>query len=81
VIPWVRLGSGVYSLLALPDGRRCLSDVNRHFLGRRSVSLTTYHLLGLPVVGPSVLHSPLTMVALTAVRDRDKEVYSVTASC
>jgi hypothetical protein len=26
-------------------------------------------------------NSPLSMITLTAVRDRDKEVYSVTASC
>jgi hypothetical protein len=29
----------------------------------------------------SVLHSPLSMVALTAVRDWDDEFYSVTTSC
>jgi hypothetical protein len=34
---------------------RCLSDANGHFLGRRSVSLTTYHLLGPPAFCPSVL--------------------------
>jgi hypothetical protein len=33
---------GFYSLFALLDGKRCLSNANRHFLGRRSVSLTTY---------------------------------------
>jgi hypothetical protein len=72
---------GFCSLFELPDGRRCLSDTNRHFLGRRSVSLTTYRLLGPPAVCPSVLHFPLSMVALTTVRDRDHKVYSVTASC
>jgi hypothetical protein len=34
---------------------RCLSDANGHFLGRWSVSLTTYHLLGPPAVHPLVL--------------------------
>jgi hypothetical protein len=32
------------------------SDANRRFLGRKSVSLTTYRLLGPPKVRPSVLH-------------------------
>jgi hypothetical protein len=49
-------------------GQRWLSDANRHFLGKRSVSLTTYHLLGPPAVCPSVhqfytflgLRNPLT---------------------
>jgi hypothetical protein len=58
VIPWVRLGSGFYSLFALPAGRRCLSDANRLFLGRRSVSLTTYRLLGPPAVCPSIPSIP-----------------------
>jgi hypothetical protein len=81
VIQWVRVGSGFYSLFFIAWGRRCLSDANRHFLGRRSFSLTTYRLLGPPAVRPSVLHSPLSMVTLTAVRDKDEEVCSVTASC
>jgi hypothetical protein len=34
-----------------------------------------------PEVCPSVLHSPLSMVTLTAVRGRDDEDCSVTASC
>jgi hypothetical protein len=60
-------------------GQKCLSGADRGFLGRRGVSLIIYHLLGPPAVRPLVLHSSLSMVALTAVRDR--KVYSVTASC
>jgi hypothetical protein len=52
---------------AFPREERCLLD--------------SYHLLGPPAVRFSVLHSPLSMVTRTAVRDRDNEVYSVTASC
>jgi hypothetical protein len=81
VILWVRLGIGFYSLFPIAWGQRCLSGADRGFLGRRGVSLITYHLLGPPAVHPLVLHSPLSMVTLTAVRDRDDEVYSVTASC
>jgi hypothetical protein len=42
VIPLARVGSGFYSLVCIAWGWRCLSNANRHFLGRRSVSLTTY---------------------------------------
>jgi hypothetical protein len=55
VIPWVRLGIGFYSLFCIAWGQRCLSGADRGFLGRRGVSLITYHLLGLPAVGPLVL--------------------------
>jgi hypothetical protein len=34
----------------IATGQRCLSGVDRCFLGRRGVSLTTYHLLGPPAV-------------------------------
>jgi hypothetical protein len=39
--------------------------------------LANYHLLGPPAVPPSILPS----VIFLTVRDRDDEVYSVTASC
>jgi hypothetical protein len=82
VILWVRLGIGFYSLLFALLGGRDVSQVQTGFLGRRAVFLITYHLLGHPAVCPLVLHStPPPMVALTAVRDRDYEVYSVIASC
>jgi hypothetical protein len=42
--------------------------------------LIIYHFLGPPAACPLVLHPHLSMVALTAVRDRDDKVYSVTAS-
>jgi hypothetical protein len=82
VIPWVRVRIGFYSFFfCIAWWWRYLSDANGYFLWRRSVSLTTYHLLGPPAVRPSVLHSLLSVVALTAFRDRDDKVYSVTASC
>jgi hypothetical protein len=36
------LGLGVIAFFALPEGR-CLSGADKGFLGRRCVSLTTYH--------------------------------------
>jgi hypothetical protein len=72
VILWVRLGSGLYSLFCTAWGLRCLSDANGSFLGRRNVSLTSCCLS---------FKSPLSVTSLTAIRNRDDEVYSVTASC
>jgi hypothetical protein len=46
VIQSVRVGSWFYSLVCIAWGWRCLSNANRHFLGRRSVSLTTYRPFG-----------------------------------
>jgi hypothetical protein len=63
VIPWVRVGSGFYSLICIAWGWRCLSDANRHFLGRRSVSLTIYRLLGPPEVRPSVLQKSMSRIS------------------
>jgi hypothetical protein len=74
-------GLGFIAFFCIAWRQRCLSGADRGFLGRRDVSLITYHLLGPPAVHPLVLHSPISMVTLTAVRDRDNEVYSVTASC
>jgi hypothetical protein len=53
-IPWVGLGIGFNSLFCIAWGQRCLSGADRGFLGRKDVSLTTYHLLGPPAVCPSV---------------------------
>jgi hypothetical protein len=50
VVPWVRLEIGFYSLFLLPES----GDAS---LGRRSVSLVKYHLLGThgpPAVCPSL---------------------------
>jgi hypothetical protein len=47
---------GFIAYFCIACGWRCLSDANRHFLRRRSVSLTTYYPLGPPAVCPSVLH-------------------------
>jgi hypothetical protein len=41
-------------VFCIAQGQRCLSVVDRHFLGRRSVSLANYHLLGPPAVCPSI---------------------------
>jgi hypothetical protein len=49
---------GFIAFFCIGWGQRCLAGADRHFLGRRDVSLTTYHLLGPPAVRPSVLHSP-----------------------
>jgi hypothetical protein len=35
---------GFIAYFCIAWGQRCLSDANRHFLGRRSVSLTSYSL-------------------------------------
>jgi hypothetical protein len=78
LISWVRLGIGFYSLFCIAWGQRCFSGADRGFLGRRGVSLITYHLLGLPAVCSLVLHSPLSVVTLTVFRDKDEEVI---ASC
>jgi hypothetical protein len=51
---------GFIAFLYIAWGQRCLSGADRGFLGRRDVSLTTYHLLGPPAVHPSVLHMNLT---------------------
>jgi hypothetical protein len=48
VVNWVFI-----AFLFIAQGRGCLSGADRHFLGRRSVFLANYHLLGLPVVHPS----------------------------
>jgi hypothetical protein len=40
------------------------SDANGRFLGRRSISLTTYRLLGPPAVHPSVLQCDLFFIIL-----------------
>jgi hypothetical protein len=50
-------GVGFIAYFCIAWWQRCLSDANRHFLGKRSVSLTTYGLLGPPAVCPSVLHN------------------------
>jgi hypothetical protein len=76
----VGLGIGFIAFFCIAWGQRCSSGADRDFLGRKGVPLSTY-LLGPPAVCPSVLHSPLSKVTLTAIRDRDNEVYSVTASC
>jgi hypothetical protein len=74
-----QVGDWVFiAFLYIAPRQRCLLGVDRGFLGRSSVSLTTYHLLGPPAVHPSI---PLSMAALTAVKNRDNEVCSVTASC
>jgi hypothetical protein len=52
-------GVRFYSLFCIAWGQRCLSDADRCSLGRRGVSLTTYHLLGLnssPHFSPSLSH-------------------------
>jgi hypothetical protein len=58
VVPWVGLGIGFIAFLSIAWGQRCLSDADRSFLGRRGVSLTTYHLLGPPAVRPSGTQGP-----------------------
>jgi hypothetical protein len=45
---------GFIAFLCFAQRQRCLSGADRGFLGRRSVSLTTYHLLGPPAVCSSV---------------------------
>jgi hypothetical protein len=52
---WVRLEIGFYSLFFIAGGWRYLSGANRCFLGRGSVSLANYYLLGPPAVRPSIL--------------------------
>jgi hypothetical protein len=42
----------------------CLSGIDRGFLGRRSVSLTTYHLLGPPEVCPSTKQTKTKLLLL-----------------
>jgi hypothetical protein len=65
-------GLGFTAFLCIAWGRRCLSDADGWFLGRRSVFLTS--------CGQS-FKSPLSVTTLTAVRNRDDEDYLVTASC
>jgi hypothetical protein len=47
---WWSRGSGWKLGFCIAQGRRCLSGANRHFLGRRSVSLANYQLLEPPAV-------------------------------
>jgi hypothetical protein len=54
-------------------GQRCLSGADRCFLGRRGVSLRTYHLLGPPAVLPSML---CFMILLTVYRSLFLSVFS-----
>jgi hypothetical protein len=74
VVPWVRVGIGFYRffLCVLPEGGDVFQMQTRLSLGRRSVSLTSCGLS---------FKSPLSVTALTDVRNRDVEVYLVTASC
>jgi hypothetical protein len=65
-------------LFCIARGQRYLSGASRSFLGKRSVSFANYYLLGPPAVRPLI---PLSMITLTAIRNRDTKVYSVTASC
>jgi hypothetical protein len=46
-------GLGFYSLFCIARGQRYLSGADKSFLGRRGVSLTTYHLLRPPAVCPT----------------------------
>jgi hypothetical protein len=50
VILWVREVIEFCRLFCIAWGQRCLSGADRGFLQRKGVSLTTYHLLGLPVL-------------------------------
>jgi hypothetical protein len=68
-----QVGNWVFKAFFIAWGWRCLCGANRCFLWGRNISL------GPPAVRPSSF--PTSVIALTAVRDRDKEVYSVTASC
>jgi hypothetical protein len=49
-----QIGDWVFiDFLSIAWGQRCLSGAERSFLGRRGVSLTTYHLLGPLAICPS----------------------------
>jgi hypothetical protein len=56
VISWPRLGSRHYSLFFIAWGQRCLSDANRYFLERRSVSTSC----------SMYFKSPLSVCSVTA---------------
>jgi hypothetical protein len=43
-----QVGNWVFIAFFIAQGWRCLSGANRSFLGRRSISLANYHLLGPP---------------------------------
>jgi hypothetical protein len=68
--PMGQVGDWVFiTFLYIAPGQGCLSGADRGFLGRRGVSLTTYHLLGPPTVCPSILIiliSTLSMQCFTA---------------
>jgi homoaconitase/3-isopropylmalate dehydratase large subunit len=49
-----QVGNWVFIAFFIAQGWRCLSGANRSFLGRRSISLANYHLLGPPAVHPSL---------------------------
>jgi hypothetical protein len=51
--PLGQVRNWVFIAIFLALGQRCLSGANRSFLGRRSVSLVNYHLLGPPALCPS----------------------------
>jgi hypothetical protein len=78
VVPWVRLEIGFYSLFVLPKGRD-VSQVQTDISWEREVSPWPIITFGTSC-SPS-FKSPLSMIALTAIRDRDYEVHSMTASC
>jgi hypothetical protein len=59
VIPWVRVENGFYSLFLHCLRAEMPFRCKQAFPRRRSVSLTTYHLLGPPAVCPSVLQKLL----------------------
>jgi hypothetical protein len=81
VIPWVRIGSGFYRILLHCLGAEMSLRWRQRFPGKEMCLPDHLSPFGTSAVRPLVLHSPLSMVALTAVRYRDDKVYSVTASC
>jgi hypothetical protein len=79
VFPFIRLGIGLYSLF-----EHCLRvemslRYRWTFPGKKMILLED--LSPFETSFSLSFNSTFSMVALTAIRDRDDEVYSVTASC
>jgi hypothetical protein len=71
---------GFYSFFfCIALGQRCHSDAQK-FHGKGRCLLDHISVFG-NSGSLSILQSPFSMVSLTAVRDKENEVYSVTASC
>jgi hypothetical protein len=79
VVLWVRLEIGFYSLFEYCLRVEMSLRYKQRFPGKERCLLD--HLSPFWDLLQWVLQSPLSMVALTVVRDRDNEVHSGTDSC